>query len=34
MNLGLTILGLLAKYLPLAIQTGVASFAAIHDKAG
>ena len=37
MTLGLTILGLLAKYLPLAIQVveaGLASFDAIHAAAG
>jgi len=36
MTLGLTILGLLARYLPLAIQAveaGRASFEAIHDVA-
>lgn len=37
MTLGLTILGLLARYLPLAIQVvqaGLASFEAIHAVAG
>jgi hypothetical protein len=37
MTLGLTILGLLAKYLPLAIevvQAGLASFETIHAAAG
>jgi hypothetical protein len=37
MTLGLTILGLLAKYLPLAIQVvqaGLASFEAVHQVAG
>jgi hypothetical protein len=37
MTLGLTILGLLARYLPLAIevvQAGRASFEAIHAAAG
>jgi hypothetical protein len=37
MTLGLTILSLLAKYLPLAIQVvqaGQASFATIYDVAG
>jgi hypothetical protein len=36
MTLGLTILGLLAKYLPLAIevvQAGLASFEAVHQAA-
>ncbi|MGH6982427.1 MAG: hypothetical protein ACREFC_14595, partial [Stellaceae bacterium] len=36
MSLGLTILGLLARYLPLAIQAveaGQASFEAIHEVA-
>lgn len=36
MTLGLTILGLLARYLPLAIQvvqTGLSSFEAIHAAA-
>jgi hypothetical protein len=36
MTLGLTILGILARYLPLAIQAvqaGVASFEAIHAAA-
>jgi hypothetical protein len=37
MTLGLTILGLLARYLPLAIQVvqaGLTSFEAIHAAAG
>jgi hypothetical protein len=37
MTLGLTILGLLAKYLPLAIQVvqaGLASFEAVQEAAG
>lgn len=37
MTLGLTILGLLARYLPLAIQAveaGLAGFEAIHAAAG